>query len=52
MGARCGICGGGGGEERSTLTSSIVLEELGFGDIPLALAATAPNAFVNAIHGD
>jgi len=44
---------GGGGEERSALTNTIVLEELGFGDIPLALAATAPNAFVNAIldHG-
>ncbi len=44
---------GGGGEERSTVTNAIVLEELGYGDVALALAATAPNAFVNAIldHG-
>lgn len=44
---------GGGGEERSPVTSAIILEELGFGDLALAIAATAPNAFVNAIldHG-
>ena len=41
---------GGGGEERSAVTNAIVLEELGFGDLGLAIAATAPNAFVNAIH--
>ncbi len=44
---------GGGGEERSPVTNAILLEELGFGDVALAIAATAPNAFVNAIvdHG-
>jgi len=44
---------GGGGEERSPVTNAIILEELGFGDIPLAIAATAPNIFVNAVldHG-
>ncbi len=44
---------GGGGEERSTVTNAILLEELGFGGVALAIAATAPNAFVNAIidHG-
>jgi len=40
---------GGGGEERSPVTNAILLEELGFGDVALALAATAPNAFVNAV---
>ena len=40
---------GGGGEERSPVTNAIILEELGFGDIALAIAATAPNAFVNAV---
>ena len=40
---------GGGGEERSAVTNAIILEELGYGDIPLALAATAPNGFANAI---
>ena len=40
---------GGGGEERSPVTNAIVLEELGFGDVGLAIAATAPNAFVNAL---
>jgi acyl-CoA dehydrogenase len=40
---------GGGGEERSPVTNAIILEELGFGDIALAVAATAPNAFVNAV---
>jgi len=44
---------GGGGEERSPVTNAILLEELGFGGVALAIAATAPNAFVNAIldHG-
>jgi acyl-CoA dehydrogenase len=44
---------GGGGEERSAVTNAIVLEELGCGDLGLAIAATAPNAFANAIldHG-
>lgn len=40
---------GGGGEERSAVTNAIILEELGFGDIALAIAATAPNGFVNAV---
>jgi alkylation response protein AidB-like acyl-CoA dehydrogenase len=40
---------GGGGEERSPVTNAIILEELGFGDVALAIAATAPNAFVNAV---
>lgn len=44
---------GGAGEERSPVTNAIILEELGFGDVALAIAATAPNAFVNAVldHG-
>jgi len=44
---------GGAGEERSAVTNAIVLEELGYGDLALAIAATAPNAFANAIldHG-
>jgi alkylation response protein AidB-like acyl-CoA dehydrogenase len=44
---------GGGGEERSPVTNAILLEELGFGGVALAIAATASNAFVNAIvdHG-
>jgi alkylation response protein AidB-like acyl-CoA dehydrogenase len=40
---------GGAGEERSPVTNTIILEELGFGDVALAIAATAPNAFVGAI---
>lgn len=40
---------GGGGEERAPVTNAIILEELGFGDVALALAATAPNAFANAV---
>jgi alkylation response protein AidB-like acyl-CoA dehydrogenase len=44
---------GGAGEERCAVTNAIILEELGFGDAALAIAATAPNAFVNAVldHG-
>jgi len=44
---------GGGGEERSPVTNVLVLEELAFGDAGLALAATAPSLFANAIldHG-
>jgi alkylation response protein AidB-like acyl-CoA dehydrogenase len=40
---------GGGGEKRDPVTNAILLEELGYGDVALAIAATAPNAFVNAI---
>jgi alkylation response protein AidB-like acyl-CoA dehydrogenase len=44
---------GGGGEERSPVTNVLVLEELAFGDAGLALAATAPSLFANAVldHG-
>ena len=44
---------GGGGEPRSPVTNAILLEELGYGDATLALAAMAPSAFANAIvdHG-
>jgi alkylation response protein AidB-like acyl-CoA dehydrogenase len=40
---------GGGGEPRSPVTNAIVLEELGWGDASLALAAVAPAAFAFAI---
>ena len=40
---------GGGGEPRSPVTNAILLEELGYGDASLALAAMAPSAFANAI---
>jgi len=40
---------GGGGEERSPVTNAIVLEELAFGDVTLAIAALAPSLFANAI---
>jgi len=40
---------GGGGEPRSPLTNAIVLEELAWGDVALALAALAPTAFAFAI---
>ncbi len=40
---------GGGGEERACVTNAIVLEELAFGDVTLALAAVAPSGFANAI---
>jgi len=45
---------GGGGEDRSPITNAILLEELGFGDAALAIAAVAPSQFANAIldHGD
>ncbi len=44
---------GGGGFDRSPVTSAIVLEELAFGDAGLAVAASAPSLFVNAVldHG-
>jgi acyl-CoA dehydrogenase len=44
---------GGGGEPRSPVTNAILLEELGYGDASLALAAMVPSAFANAIvdHG-
>lgn len=44
---------GGGGEERSPLTNVLVLEELGFGDAALALAAVAPSLFALPVldHG-
>ena len=40
---------GGGGEARSRVTNSIILEELGHGDAALAIAALAPSLFANAI---
>jgi alkylation response protein AidB-like acyl-CoA dehydrogenase len=40
---------GGGGEARSPVTNSIVLEELAWGDAALALAAVAPAGFAHAI---
>lgn len=40
---------GGGGEPRSPVTNAIVLEELAHGDAALALAATAPSLFANAV---
>jgi alkylation response protein AidB-like acyl-CoA dehydrogenase len=40
---------GGGGEPRSPVTNAIVLEELGWGDVALAIAAVAPAAFAYAI---
>jgi alkylation response protein AidB-like acyl-CoA dehydrogenase len=40
---------GGAGEDRSPTTNAIVLEELGWGDVTLAIAATAPAAFANAL---
>ena len=44
---------GGAGEERSPVTHALVLEELAHGDAALAIAATAPNLFANAVldHG-
>jgi alkylation response protein AidB-like acyl-CoA dehydrogenase len=44
---------GGGGEERAAVTNAMVLEELAFGDATLAVAATSPSGFANAIldHG-
>jgi alkylation response protein AidB-like acyl-CoA dehydrogenase len=40
---------GGGGEERAPITNAIVLEELGWGDATLALAALAPAGFAFAV---
>jgi alkylation response protein AidB-like acyl-CoA dehydrogenase len=40
---------GGGGEHRAPITNAIVLEELGWGDATLAIAAVAPAGFANAI---
>lgn len=40
---------GGYGSPRSPLTNAIVLEELAWGDVSLALAATAPSALAYAI---
>jgi len=40
---------GGGGEERSPVTLTLVAEELAWGDATLATAALAPVAFANAI---
>ncbi|MEE9606609.1 MAG: acyl-CoA dehydrogenase family protein [Myxococcota bacterium] len=40
---------GGAGEARSPLTNTLVLEELAFGDVALALAALAPAGFVYAL---
>ncbi|MCG8589675.1 MAG: acyl-CoA dehydrogenase family protein [Proteobacteria bacterium] len=40
---------GGGGEARSPITNAILLEELAHGDATLALAATAPSLFANAL---
>jgi len=40
---------GGMGTGRSCVTNAIVLEELGYGDVPLAMAALAPSLFANAV---
>jgi alkylation response protein AidB-like acyl-CoA dehydrogenase len=40
---------GGGGEPRSPVTNALVLEELAWGDVGLALAAVAPAAFAFAV---
>jgi alkylation response protein AidB-like acyl-CoA dehydrogenase len=40
---------GGGGEPHSQITNALVLEELAHGDASLAVAATAPAAFANAV---
>ncbi len=44
---------GGGGESRSPTTNALILEELAHGDATLAIAATSPSLFANAIadHG-
>jgi alkylation response protein AidB-like acyl-CoA dehydrogenase len=44
---------GGAGEARSLVTNAILLEELAHGDASLAIAATAPSLFANAVldHG-
>lgn len=45
---------GGGGEPRSPVTNTIVLEEMAHGDAALTVAALAPSLFANAIadYGD
>ncbi len=40
---------GGYGAPRSPVSNAIVLEELGYGDVTLAIAAAAPSAFAYAI---
>jgi len=40
---------GGGDEPRSPITNALVLEELAWGDVSLALAAVAPAAFAFAV---
>jgi alkylation response protein AidB-like acyl-CoA dehydrogenase len=40
---------GGGGFERSPVTTSLVLEELAYGSASLAVAAMAPSLFVNPL---
>jgi alkylation response protein AidB-like acyl-CoA dehydrogenase len=40
---------GGAGELRSPVTNALVLEELAYGDVSLALAALTPSLFANAI---
>jgi acyl-CoA dehydrogenase len=40
---------GGGGMQRSPVTSAIMVEELAFGDAPLAAAILAPLLFVNPL---
>jgi acyl-CoA dehydrogenase len=36
---------GGGGEDRSPITNALILEELGYGDAALAIAAVSPGTF-------
>jgi alkylation response protein AidB-like acyl-CoA dehydrogenase len=40
---------GGGGLDRSPVTNVLILEELAFGDVPLAVAAMAPALFVTPL---
>jgi alkylation response protein AidB-like acyl-CoA dehydrogenase len=40
---------GGGGEPRAPVTNAILLEELGYGDATLAVAAMVPSGFANAV---
>jgi len=40
---------GGVGEPRSPVTNALVLEELAYGDVSLALAALTPSLFANAL---
>ncbi len=40
---------GGYGADRSPMTNAVVLEELGYGDATLAIAALAPSLFANAL---